>query len=261
MDAAEIPERTDHQGCANQQHQRQGDFGGDEQSARALAGGGRIEPPQPLLQRLVRIRFRHPPCRCHAGDRSTQQRRCERKREDRAVHLDVGQPGQAVAKVIHDQPGPEMRDDQSQGSPTHRQQQALRQHLPDDPGALRAKRRADGNLLPAIDTSREHQVRNVRARDQQHEHDRAKQHEKRLPDITHGLFTKRHNRRAPTRRIRRVLLGDSRGNGVQLRLRLLNGDTWLESCDCGHAVLASHCLLLRRPHKGHPERGRFGFRK
>jgi len=166
MDAAEIPERTDHQGCANQQHQRQGDFGGDEQSARALAGGGRIEPPQPLLQRLVRIRFRHPPCRCHAGDSSTQQRRCERKREDRAVHLDVGQPGQAVAKVIHDQPGPEVRDDQSQGSPTHRQQQALRQHLPDDPGALRAKRRADGNLLPAIDTSREHQVRNVRARDQ-----------------------------------------------------------------------------------------------
>ena len=57
-----------------------------------------------------------------------------------------------------------------------REDQALGQQLPHQPPAARAERRADGHLALARRRPRQQQVRDVRARDQQQQPDRAEQH-------------------------------------------------------------------------------------
>ena len=49
--------------------------------------------------------------------------------------------------------------------------------------AAGAERRADGDLLLALERARQQQVGDVRADDQQHEHDGAEQHEQRRPQL------------------------------------------------------------------------------
>ena len=57
------------------------------------------------------------------------------------------------------------------------------QQLPQQPAAGSAQRRSDGQLALTSGRSREQQVRDVDAGDQQHEKDRAEQDQQRPPDV------------------------------------------------------------------------------
>ena len=59
-----------------------------------------------------------------------------------------------------------------------REHEALGQQLPDDLPAGRAQRRAHRHLARPRGRARQHQVRDVRARDEQHQPDRAHQDER-----------------------------------------------------------------------------------
>ena len=116
-----------------------------------------------------------------------------------------------------------------------RHHHALGQQLLHDAPPIGAERAAHRDLaLPAL-RSREHQVGEVRARDQQDERHRAEQHEQRRPDVLHDLLVVRNHRR-PRRRgsspgyccsSRRAIVSMSataRSN-VIARLQLADGDT------------------------------------
>src|SRR5205814_4033493 len=69
-------------------------------------------------------------------------------------------------------PGAEHDADDAAGG---REQQALDDQLTREVALARAEREADRELAPPRNTGREQQVSDVRARDQQHEQDRAEQ--------------------------------------------------------------------------------------
>ena len=83
-----------------------------------------------------------------------------------------------------------------------RQQRALGQQLAHEPAAPGAERRAHRELAAAPQHARQHQVRDVRAGDQQHAADGAQQHEQRRPRAQRQLVAEAHRRRGEARALR-----------------------------------------------------------
>ena len=79
-------------------------------------------------------------------------------------------------------PTPHLRHEHAEDAADSRQEQALGEQLPDEADPLGAERRADRHLAHAADGPRQHQVGDVRARDEQQAADRAEEHEQRQPD-------------------------------------------------------------------------------
>jgi hypothetical protein len=65
--------------------------------------------------------------------------------------------------------------------------------LTDDARAAGAERRANRDFLPARQRTREQEIGDVGARDEQHESDGANQHDERAPDVADDLFLQRHD--------------------------------------------------------------------
>ncbi len=86
--------------------------------------------------------------------------------------------------------------------------------------AAGAKRRAHREVTRRPGGPRQHQVRHVGARDQQHQPHRAEQHPERPADAAHHLLVRRHQLHAPPRVRVGMLLRQFRGNRVHLGLRL-----------------------------------------
>ena len=74
-------------------------------------------------------------------------------------------------QLPHEQPAAPLREEQPDQRADAGQQQALAQQLPRDPHARRAQGDAHAELVPARRRAREEQVRDVRARDEEHEAD------------------------------------------------------------------------------------------
>jgi hypothetical protein len=68
-----------------------------------------------------------------------------------------------------------VRQQQTSGATERGEQQALGQHLPDETAAPGAEHLPHGKLAPAHRTTREQQVRRIRARDQQNQRGRAEE--------------------------------------------------------------------------------------
>ena len=75
--------------------------------------------------------------------------------------------------------------------PSPGQKHAFREQLPNDPSAAGAERRAQGDLLSAHRRAREHEIGDVRIRDEQQAGDRAKQDVERGPDVPHHFIAER----------------------------------------------------------------------
>ena len=115
--------------------------------------------------------------RCECAERRNQaeqeareDRRPERKRQHTAVDLDVPEK---IWKVLgqdeDEQPDAPEGEHQTDGAGDERQQQVLRQELPEQPTAVGTGRGAKGQLLLPCHTGGEQQVGDVRASNQQHE--------------------------------------------------------------------------------------------
>ena len=122
-----------------------------------------------------------------------------------------------------------------------------------DPRAARAERLADRDLLPPRRGPREHQVRDVRAGDEQHEADRPEQDQQRLPNPrVDDAFLKAAHDDAPPGVRHRVLLAQTAGERGELRLGLLDRDARPEPrVDAQVAVRAVQ--LARGQREGRPQ--------
>jgi hypothetical protein len=117
----------------------------------------------------------------HAGADRDHDREGEHAQIDRHLR-EARNAGRAER---HQRPRAPRGSDEAGGPAEQAEQGALGEELADQAGAARAERRPDGDLARARLRPRQQQVRHVDAGDQQHEADRAKQHEERLPDVAH----------------------------------------------------------------------------
>jgi hypothetical protein len=146
--------------------------------------------------------------RCRSGarpeDRAGREADAERDCEHAEVERNVGRPRQALA-IRGDQPAKaDHRDAEPEDRARERQQTSLHHELPQEPPPPGAERKPHRELLVARFSAREQQIREVGARDQQDEDDRALQHEHRRLRTPHDLRLQRVEADAMSLRVRRV---------------------------------------------------------
>ena len=152
-----------------------------------------------------------------------------------------------------------------------RQQRALGQQLHDQPAAPGAERQADGDLLLPRRRARQQQVRDVGARDQQHQADDRHQQAAGLDDVVAEAgvdrrLRQRHQRDAAALVLVRVFLFELARDRLQVGFGLLHRDARLQPA--GHVEhepapvvrlgqLAEEAVRrLRVGHVRHPQRRR-----
>ena len=110
--------------------------------------------------------------------------------------------------------------------------EALGEHLADEPPAAAAERRAHRQLPLARGRAHEQQVRDVGARDQQHERHRPHQREDRGPHVGDEVLVHRLDAQVHAcRLLDRELLAQIGGERVELPLRLGTRDAGLQAPD------------------------------
>ena len=198
-------EAAHEQAGADQKHEGQGHLGHDQRAAhRGIAGVG--VRPAAVLERLVRIGPREAPCGDRAREKARDQSDPEREREHGTVHAGFGDQRHLVAEKRDDRVDARPGDDEAERAAREGHERRLGQQLPDDPGPVGAERRADRDLLAAGERSGEDEVGHVRARDEQHEADRAEQHPERPPHVADEVLVERDHRRAPALVVRGIQL-------------------------------------------------------
>ncbi len=142
-----------------------------------------------------------------------------------------------------------------------RQQRALDQQLADDAPARRAQRDADGHFARAAGRSREQQVRDVGAGDQEYEADRAHQRQEHQLDrpAVHAIV-ERHDARADVLVGIGIIASQFSRDGVHLCLRLRHRDAVAQPAEDiqGRAGIALLFQELRRVRERHPQVGAGG---
>ena len=160
------------------------------------------KPPSPCALRppafidVVEVHACRAQRRREAEQDAGDDRDAEREREDRAVERDGVEPGNVAGIDVADDLQRAVRDEQTGGAAEQAEQQALGQQLPDEPLPARAERGADRDFLLTAGRARQQQVRDVRARDQQHERHRSEQHENRQPHVADDGLDQRARRRS-----------------------------------------------------------------
>ena len=125
---------------------------------------------------------------------------------------------------------PSVPNGQAERAADDRQHHALGEQLADDAAARAAERGADRDLALAARGAHQQQVRDVRARDQQHEADGAEQHEQRLPHVADEHLADRIDAERCVRPERVLELRCEVGRRrFQPRLRLLERDAGLQA--------------------------------
>ena len=193
IDRLERQEAADHQPSSDQQHERQREFRCHQRTTQPVAANAVTSAAPTLFQRAGQI---------HRGSldgwgeskRDTRQRgNAEHEKNDTGVDghcVDLRDVGRAE-RDQRVRPG--QRQQESAGGAHGGQQQALRKELPDHPPEPCAQRGTYGNLPLAGRRARQQHVRDIGARDQQHESDRAHQHQQRRLNLTdHVLLQRSH---------------------------------------------------------------------
>ena len=114
-------------------------------------------------------------------------------------------------------------------------------------GTAATSGRAQGDLFAAHRRAREHEIGDVRVRDEQQANHRAKQNVERSPDVAHNFITKRLRSGAPVCIGLRILFFQRRGYGAQLCIRLGKRNSRLEPRNSEQAVATALLRVGRAP--------------
>ena len=245
---------TAHEQAGGHQHDdRQRELGGDEHPAKAIAArrSGRSSPG--VLQRSVQIETSDAHRRREAEQEARRDAEDQGEEEHLAVDGDVAEPRDARRLQPLNRAHRNGRQRDAGGAAEQRQPDALGQQLAHDPKPARAHRGAHGHLALTRERSRQQQVRDIRARDQQHDPDRRQQHCQRRAHVAHHLLEQRHDRErqsAVGRVLLRMLLPQPRGDQIHLGLRRRHGHARLQRAD--HVIV----LAVAASRRGRRQRQR-----
>src|SRR5439155_19892816 len=135
-----------------------------------------------------------------------------------------------------------------------REQNPLRQHLPQNARAARAHRGPDRNFLLPRGATGEEEIGNVRAGNQQHESDGAEERKEGWFYLANKAFVERRNKYVPAFVSLVKLLVELRIDHAETSLRLLQIDTGIQTRDRRpHAVIARFIREIDRAR--HPNLG------
>ncbi len=169
-------EAPDEKARAHEQREGHGDLEDDERRTKSLGPAARASSA--FFQTTVKIGLRGGNSRNQTKSQARQNRDDEREAERMAIHGDLGEARHALRyerqQKIH---APE-RQDQTHRASKCREQQALRQELPEEPQAARAHRDARRDFPLAIRGARQHEARHVGIGNEQDESHGAEEHPK-----------------------------------------------------------------------------------
>ena len=155
-----------------------------------------------------------------AKDDARRQGEDHGESQDRAVEFDLAHARNVLRHRGHECVGPPLRDKEPEQPAHRREEDALRKQLPDDAAPARPERAAQCDFLPTHRCARQHQVGDVRVRDQKQAGDRAEQNVEPSPNIAHE-FVPEGLQPGTELRIRfRVFFLERRGDRLQLGIRL-----------------------------------------
>ena len=173
--AAEQLEKAGHQQRRGaQQHEAHRDLRDHDRASKAMApfghrpGGRQHRPGSPGAQEANGRRQRHQQCRRHRDQRGKDQ--------DTDIDVDLADARQALGQWQH-HPQPRVGDHDSGDTAADAEQQIFDDQLAHDAPARATQREPHVELALAIGRARDQQVRDVGAGDEQHERDRAPEHQ------------------------------------------------------------------------------------
>ena len=196
----------DQQARADEQYERQSNFGGDERASQSMTPRAAANVLASFFERIVQIDSRCFKRRQQPKNNSGKQRDAEREEEHGRVHSYTRWSEQFRGTDGHQQVGSLPRQHQTQRATSSRQDQTLSQQLSDDPRASRAQRDSDSDLFLPRHTASQKQVRHVRTGNEQHKSDGAEQDEQGLANLTAELGPQRNEQDSPV--------------GIEVRIRL-----------------------------------------
>ena len=180
IDVEQMLEAPHQEAGADQKHEREGDFDDDERAPRAIPArhGSRAAA---FLERVVQAGSGSGERGNGAEDQAAQQRRAEREGQDPAVDPDQLETldGQPLGGDGPEKMKPPPRQQQTADAARRGKHEAFGEQLPDEARASGAERRPDGKFPLSHRRAGQEQVRHVRARDEEHERDRAGEHQQR----------------------------------------------------------------------------------
>ena len=209
------PDAAHEQRGADEQDHRKRYLDGDERltSAATDQAGGLTAP---FLQRVVQGLLRQ----LQRRDQAEDQRGCGGHRGDKGehtgVHAGVGGPGYGLGTEHAERRGRPPANAHAGDGAEHADHEALGEKLRDETSARRTKRGADGEFPLARGPGGEQQIRQVGARDQQHETDRHRQQNQALPGVADGGFVQRQQPHTLAVVAVRELLLEAGGDGIEL---------------------------------------------
>ena len=190
-DLAHGEEGPNHQARGDQQDDRQGDFGDDEGVARAVTLAPRTRQPSAFFERRGQVRRRQLDDWQKAEEQPGDERDPEREEHHHRIDADLGGAWQAIRGVGDQRPD----TNESQTRPTIPPASASARLSDSSSQAIRrdagAERGMNGELLLPCFRAHEEQVRDICARDEQHEADGAEQDPEHAPDIADDVDRER----------------------------------------------------------------------
>ena len=219
--ALQLDETAQQQTGTRQQDQGDGDLG-DDQAAQHVVEPATSSVTAAVPEALVRM-FRRDEGRHDAKEESGDDCHDHREEDDGKIEPELIDPrnGKPVANQRQQTAMTQRSDHEARGPASHRQHEALGQHLPDEACPPRAECRAHAELALAGGASRQQQARDVDAGDEQHERHRPDERQRGGPKVAHHLLLNRHEQDVPARVPLRRILPQLREDGPHLGFGLV----------------------------------------
>ena len=234
---------------ANQQHERDGDLRDHQAGAKALPVAAGLRAA--LAHRRGQVPPRREPGRGAEHD-AGHQRDPRREGEHAGIDADLLGPRREPAHEGHQQIERQPGEKQPEQAAGQRDQQALGDELSHQAAASGAKRGAHGQFPPAPHRPRQRQVRDIRARNQQHQHRRAGKRQQHRLGAGDELIAEHRGAGHQTLRplvVPGVIPAERRGDGGDLGGSLRLGHPWRQPPEdaqpCEGAVAKLRKVLLR----------------
>jgi hypothetical protein len=177
---------------AHHHDDRSGDLERDEDAARPAADPVAAATAR-ALQRVVRIGAARRECRRQAEQQPDGDGNRHHEQQQLAVDGDARNPSDLCGP--EDREGLErvLQEDERGNASQHGEQHTLDQHLPHQASAPGAERGANGQFLPPHGRSREEQVGDIGAPDEEHARDRTEQHRDWRAEVAIEALVLRHD--------------------------------------------------------------------
>ncbi len=206
---ADRDEGADHQAGRDEQHGGQRDLRDDQRVARTVTLAAFARSARAVLQRRGHVRPRVLQDRDRAEQQARDQRDTEREEQHDRIERDLVQARQLRRLQVDQQLNAAIRERDAEHAAEHGDRQRLRHQLPGDLPRFGAERETNRQLLLTRLGAHEKQVRDVRARHEQHESDGAKQDPQHAADVADDIDIERPHQR-PEPCIVEHLLGEAR---------------------------------------------------